>query len=319
VGQPRELSCFAVTTDGEVLLPGGARDPRGFLRHLRIPSAPSGSSGTSNLSSEASDGVGGGLIASLSTVFQEDARGLDLDLCEGFDPKERVDLESGPLPCETILSACAASGKIVSRFTPNRSKPENDRGEPVNADVVSFRNNFNKLLATPYQLNSPWEIIVSKRDWDGLLVLEVSEVEEEQNSGSHGYSGVSEEGVPLSSELWQSIGYRLEDYVVDQPSRVPVVESSSSAPTPATHREQFVTVVATAIGAHRVILGAEIDCQDENGYVEVKSAQELQTSRIEHSFLRFKVLDQLVVISHFLFCSLPLVLRSCCATTPLSS
>ncbi|KAL6620194.1 hypothetical protein ACP70R_035333 [Stipagrostis hirtigluma subsp. patula] len=125
----------------------------------------------------------------------------------------------------------------------------------------TYRNNLNKILATAY-LREPWKMGVHKRN--GVVYLDVHKLPERPKSEMERrrcYWGYSFENLATENS-------------VDEDGRG--IDANV----------EFCSVIKTKLGAHRIIMGAEMDCCDatDNGkrfYVELKTSRELEYHTVE--------------------------------------
>ncbi|CAN7109065.1 unnamed protein product [Brassica rapa subsp. narinosa] len=142
-----------------------------------------------------------------------------------------------------------------------------------NIHFVTFRNNLNKILGAAYNRNEPWEMGVHKRN--GTIYLDVHKLPERPQSD-----------LDRRRCYW---GYCFESLATEDPGRaygedIHHVDANV----------EFVSVVKTKLGAHRVLMGAEMDCCDETDegrriYIELKTSRELDDRTVER-FEREKLL-----------------------------
>ncbi|KAL5231647.1 hypothetical protein ABZP36_030423 [Zizania latifolia] len=134
-------------------------------------------------------------------------------------------------------------------------------GPPQNIHFVTYRNNLNKILATAY-LREPWKMGVHKRN--GVVYLDVHKLPERPKSE-----------VERRRCYW---GYSFENLAtensIDEDGRC--IDANV----------EFCSVIKTKLGAHRIIMGAEMDCCDatDDGrrfYVELKTSRELEYHTVE--------------------------------------
>ncbi|KAL6843062.1 hypothetical protein ACP4OV_027136 [Aristida adscensionis] len=126
---------------------------------------------------------------------------------------------------------------------------------------VTYRNNLNKILATAY-LREPWKMGVHKRN--GVVYLDVHKLPERPKSEMERrrcYWGYSFENLATENS-------------VDEDGRG--IDANV----------EFCAVIKTKLGAHRIIMGAEMDCCDatDDGrrfYVELKTSRELEYHTVE--------------------------------------
>ena len=135
------------------------------------------------------------------------------------------------------------------------------------AAFVTYRNNLNKLCATPYS-DDDWEMGVSRLA-DGRALLSVRETERRRRNDA---------AQTDDERLWSFFGYRFEALCTDDDATRPVDAN-----------EEFFGVFACKLGDHRLCVAAEIDCEDGSGYVELKTNKLLNTPRQVRTFERFKL------------------------------
>ncbi|KAF0922908.1 hypothetical protein E2562_002153 [Oryza meyeriana var. granulata] len=130
-----------------------------------------------------------------------------------------------------------------------------------NIHFVTYRNNLNKILATAY-LREPWKMGVHKRK--GVVYLDVHKLPERPKSEIESrrcYWGYSFENLATENSIDED-GRGIDANV------------------------EFCSVIKTKLGAHRIIMGAEMDCCDatDDGrrfYVELKTSRELEYHTVE--------------------------------------
>ncbi|XP_039801136.1 NAD-capped RNA hydrolase DXO1-like isoform X2 [Panicum virgatum] len=130
-----------------------------------------------------------------------------------------------------------------------------------NIHFVTYRNNLNKILATAY-LREPWKMGVHKRR--GVVYLDVHKLPERPKSE-----------VERRRCYW---GYSFENLATEN--------SFSEDGGGIDANVEYCSVIKTKLGAHRIIMGAEMDCCDatDDGrrfYVELKTSRELEYHTVE--------------------------------------
>ncbi|KAH1188996.1 Decapping nuclease DXO, chloroplastic [Glycine max] len=134
-----------------------------------------------------------------------------------------------------------------------------DKNIPLqNIHFVTFCNNLNKILATAYIRHAPWEMGVHKRN--GVVYLDVCHV-----------------------------GYCFESLATEDPNK-----ADGEGIHHVDANVEFCAVIKTKLGAHRILMGAEMDCCDstieaKRFYVGLKASCELNY-HIEERFEREKLL-----------------------------
>ncbi|CAJ1928779.1 unnamed protein product [Sphenostylis stenocarpa] len=149
-----------------------------------------------------------------------------------------------------------------------------DKNVPLqNIHFVTFRNNLNKILATAYIRHEPWEMGVHKRN--GVVYLDVHKLPERPQSN-------------LDRRRCY-VGYCFESLATEDPRR-----ADGEGIHHVDANVEFCSVIKTKLGAHRILMGAEMDCCDSTNdgkrfYVELKTSCELNYHS-EERFEREKLL-----------------------------
>ncbi|PKA60752.1 Decapping nuclease Dom3z like, chloroplastic [Apostasia shenzhenica] len=141
-----------------------------------------------------------------------------------------------------------------------------------NIHFVTFRNNLNKIMSTAYIRNEPWKMGVHKRN--GVVYLDVHKLPERPQTE-----------FDRRRCYW---GYAFENLATENSREMGEDGRGIDA------NVEFCSVIKTKLGAHRVIMGAEMDCCDatDDGrkfYVELKTSRELD-HRTEEKYEREKLL-----------------------------
>nr|DAD18294.1 TPA_asm: hypothetical protein HUJ06_019757 [Nelumbo nucifera] len=126
----------------------------------------------------------------------------------------------------------------------------------------TFRNNLNKILATAYIRHEPWEMGVHKRN--GVVYLDVHNLPERPRNE-----------LDRRRCYW---GYCFESLATED-SRGPDGDGIHHLDA----NVEFCSVIKTKLGAHRIIMGAEMDCCDSTDegrrfYIELKTSREVDSS-----------------------------------------
>ncbi|WJX60529.1 NAD-capped RNA hydrolase dxo1 [Trifolium repens] len=142
-----------------------------------------------------------------------------------------------------------------------------------NIHFVTYRNNLNKILATAYIRHEPWEMGVHKRN--GVVYLDVHKLPERPQSD-------------LDRRRCY-LGYGFESLATEDPRR-----ADGEGVHHVDANVEFCSVIKTKLGAHRILMGAEMDCCDTTNdgkrfYVELKTSYELNYHN-EEKFEREKLL-----------------------------
>lgn len=144
---------------------------------------------------------------------------------------------------EVVLSALRTAGVQVA-----------------NCNVVSFRNNFNKMFLTPLNPEKGWVVDACALQGLPTVFLDIRAEEHETYP---------------NEDLYMYYGYKFEALATGQHG---AVDSTS----------EFGMVVSTTLGDLNIMLGCEIDCYDpstvaEGCRPELKDCLELKTSRFPAS------------------------------------
>ncbi|CAA2977802.1 Hypothetical predicted protein [Olea europaea subsp. europaea] len=180
---------------------------------------------------------------------------IGADLNEGFDTYiEKTDLGSQGFG---DLLACIRNKSIPLQ----------------NMHFVTFRNNLNKILATAYIRHEPWEMGVHKRN--GVIYLDVHKLPERPKSE-----------LDRRRCYW---GYCFEALATEDPRR-----ADGEGIHHVDANAEYCSVIKTKLGAHRILMGAEMDCCDSTDegrrfYVELKTSRELDY-HTEEKYEREKLL-----------------------------
>ncbi|XP_010518691.1 PREDICTED: decapping nuclease DXO homolog, chloroplastic isoform X2 [Tarenaya hassleriana] len=142
-----------------------------------------------------------------------------------------------------------------------------------NIHFVTFRNNLNKILGAAYNRHEPWEMGVHKRN--GTIYLDVHKLPERPQTD-----------LDRRRCYW---GYCFESLSTEDPGRAYGEEIQN-----VDANVEYCGVFKTKLGAHRVLMGAEMDCCDSTDegrrfYVELKTSRELDDRTVER-FERDKLL-----------------------------
>ncbi|KAF7828497.1 decapping nuclease DXO-like protein, chloroplastic [Senna tora] len=149
-----------------------------------------------------------------------------------------------------------------------------DKNIPLqNIHFVTYRNNLNKIMATAYIRHEPWEMGVHKRN--GVVYLDVHKLPERTQSD-----------LDRRRCYW---GYCFESLATEDPRR-----SDGEGIHHVDANVEYCSVIKTKLGAHRILMGAEMDCCDSTDdgrrfYVELKTSRELEY-HTEEKYEREKLL-----------------------------
>lgn len=179
-----------------------------------------------------------------------------IDLNEGFETfvEKREDLE------------CHGFGDLLDCI-------RNTQITLDNIHFVTFRNNLNKILETAYNRTDPWEMGVHRRN--RTVYLDVHKLPERPQTK-----------LDRQRTYW---GYYFEQVATTDPN-----EGASEDSRIVDANVEYCAVIRTKLGAHRIIMGAEMDCYENSRdgkkyYVELKTSRELDARSVQN-FEKFKLL-----------------------------
>lgn len=177
-------------------------------------------------------------------------------------------------PSTSTLDLREGYGRFVARDEDRREGLDHllrwiGAHRPKPADVVTWRGHLSKILCTPFDRKSPWRLAAQMHR--GSIYLSEWELPEVRAERLHRQ--------PRQQEMcyW---GYRFEAYATDPANPVPVVNSNAA----------FCMVVQSKLGSHSLLFGGEVDCEDQAGYVELKTSALMTTARQQQLFERHKLL-----------------------------
>ncbi|DBA04692.1 TPA: hypothetical protein N0F65_012275, partial [Lagenidium giganteum] len=145
---------------------------------------------------------------------------------------------------------------------------------------LTYRNNLNKILGTPYNQSNAWTLCATKRN--GCVYLDARRTDDDiesmrnlhinQTRGS--YAGRRFE--KLSTYPRTSESQQMADHMV------------------VNEEEEYCGIFSLTLGSTRLLVAAEIDCKDsadtDQRYVELKTFRELVRDKDRYVFERFKLL-----------------------------
>ena len=229
---------------------------------------------------------------------------LPVQLDEGFETfVEKAHARDDPAPLKDVLGALASKGVDVAA-----------------SHIVTYRNNLNKLLLTPFQPDDDWEIGV-ERQGGGRVHLQVRETarkaaeearrdERQRRFCYWGYKfealctadadgGGEREGwrPPSPSDLGTCAHLcstaelsRLRAHYAER-------QPAPAAPAAAVDaNEEVCCVMSLGLERIKILMAAEIDCADEardgggGGFVELKTSKAPRSARDTANFERNKLL-----------------------------
>ena len=218
-----------------------------------------------------------------------------------------------PAPLRDVLGALEHGGVDVSSH-----------------HIVTYRNNLNKLMLTPYSPRDDWEIGVERhggslhllvRDTERKVAEEANRDERQQRMCYWGYrfeqlstgdgpaaggqasgSRRGELRVPSPSDLSTCEGLYGEAemarlraaYAQPQPAGGAAQGAAAGSDAAVNANEEFCVVMGLGIEGLRLVMAAEVDCADKSGgreaYVELKTSKLIHSARDEANFGKHKLL-----------------------------
>lgn len=165
---------------------------------------------------------------------------LNVNLGDGIETF--VEKSTGSAPVETIIEALQHSDYNINE----------------NADVVSYRNNLNKIGGTPFNHRDAWEIDCCRHG--NTVFLDVKHTGGGAQNDAH--------------KRFMYYGYRFEALC------------TKTSDEPVNANSEFCSIARLRIGNHRILLSSEIDCTGGdamNTENALKSYIELKTMRVARS------------------------------------
>ncbi|KAG0463220.1 hypothetical protein HPP92_021696 [Vanilla planifolia] len=129
-----------------------------------------------------------------------------------------------------------------------------------NIHFLTFRENLIKIMSTAYIRHEPWKMGVHKRN--GVVYLDEHKLPER-----------SQTEIDRRRSYW---GYAFENLATENSREMGDDGKGIDA------NVEFCSVIKTKLGAHRIIMGAEMDCCDSTDdgrrfYVDLKTSREIQS------------------------------------------
>lgn len=137
------------------------------------------------------------------------------------------------------------------------------------ADVVTFRNNLNKLGGTPYNKRDDWEMDCTMVE--NTLFLEIRMIDSNTSNSKR--------------DRFSYYGYRFEAVCTGEENQ------------PVNANSEFCSIARLRIGNYRILMSAEIDCttgEVQNtedpikNYLELKTMREVRTDRELSNMYRYR-------------------------------
>ncbi|KAL4138637.1 hypothetical protein PRIC2_002142 [Phytophthora ramorum] len=196
-----------------------------------------------------------------------------LDGFEEYTPKDEMNPPSPPAPIGPLLAA-------LEHF----QGEERTREQP---HFVTYRNNLNKIMGTPYNSKNDWTFDVEKRG--GCVYLDVRRTQQDIESNRNPHE---------NQRRGAFAGRRFEIYSTYPKPSESTDDGKGDNQRKVNEDEEFCSISAMTLGDKRVVVAAEIDCYDDKGavreggreYIELKTFRLLQREKDQFVFERFKLL-----------------------------
>mmetsp|Transcript_4399 Transcript_4399/g.10357 ORF Transcript_4399/g.10357 Transcript_4399/m.10357 type:complete len:373 (-) Transcript_4399:14-1132(-) len=171
-----------------------------------------------------------------------------------------------------------------------------------NIHFVTFRNNLNKIMETPYNDKNEWRIGLEREA--GTIYMHVVQLEDSFSSSA-------------DQKKFQYWGYKFEELCCKPPDNSDDAAKASGEDGAVNANVEFCSVFRMSFGHSRLIVAAEMDCaepaphqeraagEDEEGlgkrkrreaeeaadrFVEIKTSREMTAPHHRRTFERFKLL-----------------------------
>ncbi|GMF64868.1 unnamed protein product [Phytophthora lilii] len=192
-----------------------------------------------------------------------------LDGFEEYSSKDETDPTAPPAPIGPLLEA-------LKHF-------QGDEETREHAHFVTFRNNLNKIMGTPYNSKNDWTFQAEKRV--GCVYLDVRKTQQDIESNRNPHE---------NQRRGAFAGRRFELYSTYPKPSV----STDDDQRQVNEDEEFCSISAITLGDKRLVVAAEIDCYEDLGdsrekareYIELKTFRLLQREKDQFVFERFKLL-----------------------------
>eukprot|EP00190_Bangiopsis_sp_CCMP1999_P000189 CAMPEP_0198728834 /NCGR_PEP_ID=MMETSP1475-20131203/11863_1 /TAXON_ID= ORGANISM="Unidentified sp., Strain CCMP1999" /NCGR_SAMPLE_ID=MMETSP1475 /ASSEMBLY_ACC=CAM_ASM_001111 /LENGTH=377 /DNA_ID=CAMNT_0044491305 /DNA_START=1 /DNA_END=1131 /DNA_ORIENTATION=- len=167
------------------------------------------------------------------------------------DPPQLADLNAG---FDLFVDKPADSSAGVELLVECLQKAEYD---VYKADVISFRNNLNKLADTPYNTRDAWEIDACRVK--NVVFLEIRKLPERP--------------MDERDKKFMYHGFKFEQFCTQDDTSEPVDSN-----------EEFCSLLKMELGNHQLLISAEVDCVDSRSPAEGVASNdmyiELKVSRM---------------------------------------
>ncbi|KAI9999031.1 hypothetical protein PInf_003710 [Phytophthora infestans] len=200
--------------------------------------------------------------SNLSMYKQAEIGANLLDGFEEYTAKDEANPTAPPAPIAPLLAA-------LEHF-------QGDSKDREKAHFVTYRNNLNKIMGTPYNSKNAWTFEVEKRA--GCVYLDVRRTQEDIDSNRNPHE---------NQRRGAFAGRRFEIYATHP--------KQDDEERKVNEDEEFCSISAMTLGDKRLVVAAEIDCYEDKGhnereYVELKTFRLLQREKDQFVFERFKLL-----------------------------
>ncbi|CAI5733167.1 unnamed protein product [Hyaloperonospora brassicae] len=190
-----------------------------------------------------------------------------LDGFEGFTSKDEKHPTAPSAPIAPLLAA-------LEHFQGNNSQRWKQ------PHFVTYRNNLNKIMGTPYNSKSSWAFDVEKRN--GCVYLNVRKTQQDMDSVRNPHE---------NQRRGAFAGRRFEIYSTQSNASA----RNSNKERVVNEDEEYCSISSMTLGDKRLVVAAEIDCCADKSsasreYIELKTFRLLQRGTDRFVFERFKLL-----------------------------
>ncbi|KAF5841463.1 hypothetical protein DUNSADRAFT_12907 [Dunaliella salina] len=184
---------------------------------------------------------------------------LPQDLNEGYPEAFERKPEDEGTPVETIIRG-AMHSSTLSNLGPRQQQQQQQcfeqqhaRGLIQGADVVTFRNNLNKICGTPLSPRDGW--VVEACMHNNTLFLDISK---------------SEQASFPDADRFNYYGYKFESLCTAVPPQGSEIDGGGRPEAPTTSRghpivdstSEYAILVKVKLGQQSILMAAEVDCVD---------------------------------------------------------
>ena len=133
------------------------------------------------------------------------------------------------------------------------------------ATIVTYRNNLNKIAGTPYNFRDAWEIDSTCVIENGPTFLDVRKLDDGR-------------GEDARQKEFMYMGYYFENLCTGAADQI--VDAN----------EEFCSILNLQLGDQKILLAAEIDCEENGKYKELKTMREPRNQRDENNLFRHRMM-----------------------------